>query len=60
MPSAHNVTNFHPYQVTATELTVDREVKQCAIAQRAVLIEVEANLPYLLWLQRAFRTDGQT
>ncbi|OHC97991.1 MAG: hypothetical protein A2792_05670 [Sphingomonadales bacterium RIFCSPHIGHO2_01_FULL_65_20] len=50
LSAAHDVSNFHPYQVAAAKLAIDREVKQCTISQATVLIEVEPNLPYLLWL----------
>lgn len=50
LSATHNVSNFHPYQVAAAKLAIDRKVKQCAISQATVLIEVETDLPYLLWL----------
>jgi hypothetical protein len=60
LSAAHNVSNFHPYQVASAKLAIDRKVKQCAISQAMVPIEVEPDLPYLLWLQRTLRTDGSS
>jgi hypothetical protein len=38
LPSVADIANFHSYKVTATELAVDRKVKQRSIAQAPVLI----------------------
>jgi hypothetical protein len=35
-------------------------LKQRAIPQATLLIEVESHFPYLLWLERAFCTDGSS
>ncbi len=60
LPPADNVAYFHPHQVAAAELAVDRKVKQCAITQAAVLIEVKPDLPNLFWFQGPLRADGSS
>lgn len=58
MSAVDEVADFHPHEVAATQLAVDREIEQRAISQSAALIEVKSNFPYLLRFHRALRADG--
>ena len=58
LPATDNVADFHLDEVAATQLAVDPEVEQCPISNAAALIEEEADLPYLLRLQRALCADS--
>ena len=57
LAAAHKVANLHLHQVTAPQLAVDRQVEQRSISQATPLVEVEADLPDLLRLERAPRAD---
>ncbi len=58
LSTADKVADLRPHEIAAPEFAVDRQVEQRPISQAAALIEVESDLPYLLRLQGALRTDG--
>ena len=58
LSAADNVTDLHLHQVTASKLAIDRKIKQRPISQAAALIEVETDLPDLLWFQSPLCARG--
>ncbi|NKJ43705.1 hypothetical protein FHW94_003194 [Novosphingobium sp. SG720] len=57
LPAAYEIANFHANKVATAQLAVDCKVEQRPIPQAAALIEVKADLPNLLWLQRPLCAD---
>lgn len=51
-PARHNVANPHLDYVAAAQLAVDRKVEQRPVPQTPMLIEPEADCPYLLLFER--------
>jgi len=58
LSTADNIANLDLHEVAATQLTVDSKVEESSISQAAALVEVEADLPDLLRLQRPLGTDS--
>nr|KIS29855.1 hypothetical protein TQ38_26005 [Novosphingobium sp. P6W] len=57
LPAIDDIANFHATKVATAQLVVDCKVEQRPIPEAAALIEVKADLPDLLWVQRPLGTD---
>lgn len=56
-PARNDISDPHPDHITTAQLAVDRKVEQRSVAKSFMLVEPEANGPYLLLFQRALRTN---
>ena len=55
LPANYNVADLQSHKVAATQLAINREVKQRTVTQSAALIEEKSNFLDLLRLKRALR-----
>jgi hypothetical protein len=53
---AYQLVNLDPYEVTTTELAVDRKIEEGAITEAVLLLQKEAYSPYLLGQERPLGT----
>jgi hypothetical protein len=56
LAAARNVTNPELDEITATQLAIDRQIKQRSISHALVFIQIEPNSPDISRLERAFRS----
>jgi len=56
-PIANDIADPDLYQITSTKLTVDGEVKKRPVAAPPMLIEKEADRPYLTGFERSLCTN---
>jgi hypothetical protein len=57
LPSADNIADLQPHDVATPKCAVDRDIEERSIAKASMMIEVEADSPYLLWLQRSLSSN---
>jgi hypothetical protein len=57
LPAYDDVADFETDDIATAQLAVDGNIEQRPIANSPMLVEVEADAPYLFWFQSALRPD---
>jgi hypothetical protein len=52
LATANDVANLETDDIATTELAIDRDIEMRAVTELSMVIEIEADAPYLLRLQR--------
>ncbi|MBA2933955.1 hypothetical protein HZF05_07560 [Sphingomonas sp. CGMCC 1.13654] len=57
LATANDVADFEAYDVAPPKFAVDRDIEQRSVAKATMMIQIEADAPYLFRFQRTLRTN---